>query len=228
MSDPKPPPHQAPDASTGPDHAGGADTVFRNAVAIELGLGFAALFLGWLTGVDVRKWLPELRPEQLWPILTAIAWGLIAAVPMAVVVEALQRIDWAPLRELHDLDRSPLVATLLSLRPTELIAISVAAGVGEELLVRGWLMAWWIGPIEDANYARIALGLVGSALAFGLMHPVTPTYVVLATLMGIYLGGLVLWSENLLIAIVAHAAYDAIQLLTARHRRQQELAADAK
>ncbi|TVQ01562.1 MAG: CPBP family intramembrane metalloprotease [Planctomycetaceae bacterium] len=209
-----------PDAP--PRVPGDADEVFRNAILIELGLGFVALFLGWLTGVDVRRWLPELAPGQAWPILVASGWGLLAALPMIVVVEALQRIDWAPLRELHELDRSPLVATLLSLRPMELIAISIAAGVGEELLVRGWLMAWWIGPLESATPVRLAVALIGSALVFGLMHPVTPIYVVLATLMGIYLGWVVIWTENLLIAIVAHAAYDAVQLLDSRRRRLAE------
>jgi len=209
-----------PDAP--PRVPGDADEVFRNAILIELGLGFVALFLGWLTGVDVRRWLPELAPGQAWPILVASGWGLLAALPMIVVVEALQRIDWAPLRELHELDRSPLVATLLSLRPMELIAISIAAGVGEELLVRGWLMAWWIGPLESATPVRLAVALIGSALVFGLMHPVTPIYVVLATLMGIYLGWVVIWTENLLIAIVAHAAYDSVQLLDSRRRRLAE------
>jgi membrane protease YdiL (CAAX protease family) len=59
--------------------------------------------------------------------------------------------------------------------------------------------------------------VVASAVAFGLMHPVTPTYIVLATLIGIYLGGLVIWTGNLLVAIAAHAVYDAVHLLIARH-----------
>lgn len=194
-----------------------ADSVFRTAITIELGLGFVAVFLGWLTGVDVRQWLPEFRVETLVPIAKAIGWGTIAALPMLAVVEVIERIDWQPFRELRALDQMPVVSSLLSLGPAELITISLAAGVGEELLVRGWLMGWMIGPLDQASWLMICAGVVASAVAFGLMHPVTPTYIVLATLIGIYLGGLVIWSGNLLVAIAAHTVYDAVHLLIARH-----------
>jgi len=194
-----------------------ADSVFRTAITIELGLGFVAIFLGWLTGVDVRQWLPEFRVDTLVPIAKAIGWGTIAALPMLAVVEVIERIDWEPFRELRALDQMPVVSSLLSLGPAELITISLAAGVGEELLVRGWLMGWMIGPLDQASWLAIGAGVVASAVAFGLMHPVTPTYIVLATLIGIYLGGLVIWTGNLLVAIAAHAVYDAVHLLIARH-----------
>jgi uncharacterized protein len=194
-----------------------ADSVFRTAITIEIGLGVAALLLGWATGVNVRQWLPEFNAENLVGILTAIGWGVIAALPMLAAIEVIERIDWAPFRELRELDQMPIVSTLLALSPAELITISIAAGVGEELLVRGWLMGWMVGPLETASLTGIVAGLVASSLAFGLMHPVTPTYIVLATAIGMYLGAIVLWTENLLIAIVAHAVYDAVHLLIARH-----------
>lgn len=194
-----------------------ADSVFRTAITIELGLGFVAILLGWITGVDVRQWLPEFNVDTLVPIAKAIGWGTIAALPMLAAVEIIERIDWEPFRELRALDQMPVVSSLLSLGPAELITISLAAGVGEELLVRGWLMGWLIGPIDQATWATITAGVVASAIAFGIMHPVTPAYVVLATLIGVYLGGLVIWSGNLLVAITAHAVYDAVHLLIARH-----------
>jgi len=194
-----------------------ADSVFRTAITIELGLGFVAVLLGWVTGVDVRQWLPDFRVETLVPIATALGWGTIAALPMLAVVEVIERIDWQPFRELRALDQMPVVSSLLSLGPAELVTISLAAGVGEELLVRGWLMGWMIGPLDQATWVAMAAGLLASSLAFGLMHPVTPTYIVLATLIGVYLGGLVLWSGNLLVAIAAHTVYDAVHLLIARH-----------
>lgn len=198
-----------------------ADSVFITAITVELGMGFVALLLGWMFGVDVRQWLPALRAEEGLPILMSLLWGALAALPMLLVVELIERIDWAPFRELRSLDQLPVVAALLRLSPTELIAISIAAGVGEELLVRGWLMGWLIGPLDAATPTAMVIGLLASSLAFGMMHPVTPIYVVLATLIGIYLGGLVLLSGNLLIAIVAHAVYDAAHLLLAR-RSQHE------
>jgi uncharacterized protein len=193
-----------------------ADSVFVTAITVELGMGFVALLLGWLFGVDVRQWIPTFSAENWQPILTSLLWGALAALPMLLVVELIDRIDWAPFRELRSLDQLPIVRALLRLTPGELIAISIAAGVGEELLLRGWLMGWLIGPLDTATPTRMVIGLLASSLAFGLMHPVTTTYVVLATLIGIYLGSLLLISGNLLIPIVAHAVYDAAHLLLAK------------
>lgn len=210
-----------PTSDPPPDSAAQPDSVFTTAITVELALGFIALFLGWLFAVDVRQWVPALSSENAGVILGSLLWGTLAALPMLAVVEVIERIDWAPFRELRSLDQLPIVAALLRLAPLELVAISIAAGVGEELLLRGWLMGWLIGPLETATPLAMAIGLLASSLAFGLMHPVTPTYIALATLIGVYLGGLVLMSGNLLIAIVAHAVYDAAHLLLAQrsHRR---------
>lgn len=199
-----------------------SDSVFKTAICVELGMGFLALFLGWLLDVDVRQWLPRLSLENAWPILRAVLWGLAAALPMLLAIELIERIDWQPFHELRSLDQLPVIAALLRLRPAELIAISIAAGVGEELLLRGWLMGWIIGPPATADWTAIAIGLTASSIAFGLMHPVTPTYAIIATLIGFYLGGLVLWTGNLLVAITAHAAYDAAHLLVARQEHLRE------
>lgn len=191
------------------------DSVFATAITVELGMGFIALLLGWLFSVDVRQWIPALNAENSWLILSSLLWGSLAALPMLAAVELIERIDWAPFRELRELDQLPVVAALLRLSPAELIAISIAAGVGEELLIRGWLMGWLIGSLDTATPLTIGIGLVASSLAFGLMHPVTPTYIVLATLIGMYLGAMVIVSGNLLIPIAAHAVYDAAHLLLA-------------
>ncbi len=211
-----------PDLKPEVDAAEEVNAVFRTAVFMELGLGALALLLGWATAVNVHQWLPRLSLAGGWSIMTSVLLGMLAAIPLLVVVEGLERIDWEPLRRLKHLEEVPMITALLSLRPMELIAVSVAAGVGEELLLRGWLMAWLIGPWETATLQAVLLGLVGSSLVFGLMHAVTPTYAILATLAGMYFGVLVLWRGDLLIAIVAHAVYDAVHLiLTQRSRRVQ-------
>jgi uncharacterized protein len=50
--------------------------------------------------------------------------------------------------------------------------------------------------------------LLLAGLLFGLLHAITRTYVVLATLVGVYLGWLWLATGNLLAPITAHAVYD--------------------
>ncbi len=56
-------------------------------------------------------------------------------------------------------------------------------------------------------------GLIVGSLAFGLAHPMSKTYVVVAALIGIYLGCLLLLTGNLLVPIVAHAPYDLVALV---------------
>ena len=94
----------------------------------------------------------------------------------------------------------------------DLALISLAAGVGEEMLFRGvfqGVLDRWLGP---------GPGWGAASLLFGLLHPITPGYIVIAALMGAYLGGLWWFNGNLLTVMVAHALYDFIGLvLLLRH-----------
>ncbi|MFC1597814.1 lysostaphin resistance A-like protein, partial [Planctomycetota bacterium] len=56
-------------------------------------------------------------------------------------------------------------------------------------------------------------GLAVAAILFGLAHPITPGYVLLAGLMGLYLGWLQITCGNLLVPIMAHAVYDFLALV---------------
>jgi uncharacterized protein len=51
-----------------------------------------------------------------------------------------------------------------------------------------------------------------TAALFGVAHWLTPTYAVLAGLVGAYLGWTLAASGNLLVPIVAHGLYDLIAL----------------
>jgi len=52
-----------------------------------------------------------------------------------------------------------------------------------------------------------------SSLLFGLCHWISTAYVVMATAMGLLLGGLFLATGNLAAPMVAHALYDFLALL---------------
>lgn len=194
------------------------DDVFLTAVLFESSLGLLAFFFGWALGPDPRDLIPELDLQETWPIISGVLYGCLAAIPILIFIEAVRRLPWEPVRELERLTDDSLIKTLLKLRPGELVVISVCAGIGEELLFRGWMLPWLAGSAGgDPTQFEFVLALVASSVAFGLMHPITKLYVVLAALMGVYFGVLMLWSGNLLVPIAAHAAYDAVQLiLTAR------------
>lgn len=87
-------------------------------------------------------------------------------------------------------------------------AVAIAAGAGEELLFRGALQPlferWW-GP---------AAGLAAASLLFGLVHAVSAAYFVFATIVGLYLGWLAWWFDDLVAPIAVHAIYDWAALAT--------------
>ncbi|MFP3943231.1 MAG: CPBP family intramembrane glutamic endopeptidase [Alphaproteobacteria bacterium] len=93
-------------------------------------------------------------------------------------------------------------------RPGAGAALAVAyGGVAEELLFRGVLvpaLSLYMSP-------WLAVVLVG--LGFGLLHPVSRLYVALAALLGIFWGALFLWTDNLLVPVIAHALNNVIAML---------------
>ncbi len=194
------------------------------AVCVELGLGLLALFLGYFTDVDVRQWIPKLDGDSFrQSIAFGVGYGLVAAVPMLALAALLERLPWAPFRELRHLDKHPFMIELLRLSYWDLLAIAIAAGVGEELLLRGWLMGWLLGPADVASPERWILAIAVSSIAFGLLHFISPLYIIVCLLLGLYLAALVYITGSLLVPIVAHAAYDAVLLFLAKRDKQSVL-----
>ena len=89
--------------------------------------------------------------------------------------------------------------------------ISLAAGVGEELLFRGVMLD---APRQLVNLPCSPwVELIGSGVLFGLAHAFSRTYFFLATLAGIYLGSLLIITESLIPAIITHSLYDFVVLV---------------
>ena len=89
----------------------------------------------------------------------------------------------------------------------QLAAISIAAGVGEELLFRGFVQEKLAGAIGSMP------ALLAASVLFGCVHPITRNYALVTAVIGVYLGGLMIVTGNLLPAVVAHAAYDFAALV---------------
>ena len=198
------------------------DDVFRTACGFELVLGLIAIIVGWAVGPDARDFIPNLDAEGSKEILRGVVYGCLAAIPLLIVIELVQRIPCEAVRELERFSEDGMIKTLLSLSFAELIVISICAGVGEELLFRGWLLPWIAGGsggiTDETTVMEIILAIGASSLIFGLVHPITKLYILLAAVMGVFFGLLLLWTENLIVPIAAHAAYDAAQLMIAKHK----------
>jgi membrane protease YdiL (CAAX protease family) len=175
------------------------------AIACEGALGLIALAVGWFV---------ERRPlEQIAWSLPAIVQGLAAAVPMFAALWLVTRWPIGPLRALKQLVRDLVVPLFRGCTPLDLVLISAAAGIGEELLFRGVVQA---GIHSYTHSAWLAIAVAG--VLFGLAHPISTTYAILAALIGVYLGWLLVATDNLLVPIITHAAYDFLALVYLLHR----------
>ncbi|HZT79772.1 MAG TPA: CPBP family intramembrane glutamic endopeptidase [Gemmataceae bacterium] len=168
------------------------------AVGFEGGLGLLALLLGWLLGQPPLDGLHLRAVDGL--------WGALAALPMLLGFLACVRWPVGPLARIKRFSDEMVRPFFAACSLIDLAGVSVLAGLGEELLFRGvvqGVLARWLGPW---------LAVAAAGVLFGLVHPVTPTYFLLAALAGAYLGCLFLLTGNLLVPVIAHAVYDAVAL----------------
>lgn len=182
------------------DEPGSAERLpFAVFVLFEAALAPVALLAGWALGQHPLA-------DFAWDGRAAVL-GLLAAVPMLAALAVALRWPVGPLGRIRAFFERELAPALRGCGWPDLALISVAAGVGEEMLFRGVLqggLARLLGP----GAAVAAAGAV-----FGLLHPVSIAYVVIAGLLGAYLGLVWLATGNLLAAMVAHAVYDFVALV---------------
>jgi membrane protease YdiL (CAAX protease family) len=192
-----------PPASTvRPPHAGPLIRVELAASAILLAVS-AAWSLG--RGVDL---LGVLRPTML-----TIAWGVGAGLLLATTLP-LVTAPWARrvlvlrgLKRAWDALESGLGP---GLRIREVLVLAVCSGISEEIFFRGVLLH--------------ELGIVGSSVLFGLLHPLGIAYVLWATAAGAGFGVLYLATGSLVAPALAHGTYNLIALGYLRRRSGRERA----
>jgi membrane protease YdiL (CAAX protease family) len=163
--------------------------------------------LAWALGFLIER--PPF--SQIGFTWSALVWGVAGALPLLLMLLALLRMSWKPIVELRGLVREMVVPMFEGAGWLQIAVISALAGLGEEMLFRG--------VIQEAISARFApwLGLVSASILFGLAHPISKAYAVLAGVMGLYLGLLAIVTGNLLVPIIAHGFYDFIALACLLH-----------
>jgi membrane protease YdiL (CAAX protease family) len=209
MSEDLPEPPAAPDDEPAPPEEGGepdrpgplgVDPVVWVAIAIEGGLVGVAYLAGWVTSQP-----PLERFALVW---RDAAVGAAAALPMLALFFAFLRWPVGPLGTIKKFCDEVLRPILAPCTLLDFAGIALLAGLGEEMLFRG------VFQVAFGHWTGSALaGLAIASVLFGVLHAVTATYAVFATLMGAYLGGLFLMTDNLLAAVVAHALYDFVALV---------------
>ncbi|MGE3820479.1 MAG: lysostaphin resistance A-like protein [Isosphaeraceae bacterium] len=146
----------------------------------------------------------------------ALSHGALATLPMLAVLWITIRWPYGPFRRIKEFFDYELRPALADARWHDLALLSLAAGLGEEMLFRGVIQGAavdWFGPVG---------GVVAASVLFGLLHPVSPAYVVLASLLGAFLGTILLREGNLLTVVIAHSLYDFIALIILLRPRADE------
>jgi CAAX protease family protein len=132
---------------------------------------------------------------------------MLATVPLLLGLRWALRTHWPPLARLVAFVEERLRPLFLGSSIGQLVLLALLAGIAEEALFRGVVqpgLSRWLSPWA---------GLAGASLLFGVAHFLTLSYAMLASLVGLYLGALLLLSGNLLVPIVAHALYDLVALI---------------
>lgn len=141
----------------------------------------------------------------------AVGWGVVATGPMLLLLLLLRAPPWQPFVRLREVVDQTVLPLFDGWSTWDLASLALVAGVGEEMLFRGVLqdaIARGTGPW---------LAVLVASIIFGAMHSITRAYAVVATVLGLWLGAVYLWSGNLLAAMIAHALYDFITLVVLLH-----------
>lgn len=178
----------------------------RLAIVCELALIPIGLLIAWLfpVGAEGQAWWPSLGQWDL----RGVGIGIAATLPLVALFFVFERSTFAPLRRIREFLTEMLGPSLCACRWYDLVLIAALAGGCEEFLFRGVLQP--------------RLGLLWSNVLFGLLHAVTPTYALLAGLLGGYLGWLLQASGQLCVPMITHGLYDFVAFaIVARRCRQR-------
>jgi membrane protease YdiL (CAAX protease family) len=182
----------------------------RIALAFEGSLGLAAILIGWLLGFSPFVGVGGEGGTAPAPV-AAVGWGLVATGPLIAALLLIERVPLEPLRQLCEMAREIIRSMFAGASALQLVAVAIAAGIGEELLFRGLVQAYLSRLI--GGWLGVAIALVVASVLFGICHWLNTTYAVLAMLAGAYFGLLLAASGSIWTPVVAHAAYDFVALV---------------
>lgn len=164
---------------------------------------------GVITGVEATNGQigTDLASVKTW------VFGALLTIPMLIllILERKSQIMW--LRELWESAADILEPIILRVTFCELVLISLLAGIGEELLFRGFLQNWMLHQSWLKEH-QIAVALILPNVLFGVLHWISPGYAACTFCVGIYFSCLLNFvdSVNLTTLIIGHSLYDLIAL----------------
>lgn len=138
-------------------------------------------------------------------LLKAIAVGTLLAIATFLLFVLVYRFGGKFAQSLlNDLQRVSWIFKGYSW--AHISCVAALAGMGEELLFRGFLQTWL------ASHIPIAWAILLASIIFGLLHYLSHAYFTCTILMSIALGVGYYLTDSLLMVIVWHGVYDFIAL----------------
>lgn len=154
--------------------------------------------LGLWTAMQFDVWDVAILTPHWWVIVCGIALGIgfivLAELASRLFPVTMDRIDQAMLQIWSKVD--------VRWTPFTIVSLSVAAGVGEELLFRAAVQ----GVLVEYLPAGVALLL--ASLLFGIAHWISLGYVLVIALLGFLFGVVFHLTGSLLLVIITHIVYD--------------------
>jgi membrane protease YdiL (CAAX protease family) len=164
----------------------------------QLAIVALGIFFIWALGVQ--------RPDANIGWLQAVVIGTLLAITTFVLFALVYRFGGKFAQALlNDTRRVSGIFGGYSL--VHLACVAVLAGVGEELLFRGFLQTWL------SNHFAITAAILATSIIFGLLHYLSHAYFISVTLMSIAFGIAYYITDSLLMVMVWHGVYDFIALV---------------
>lgn len=133
----------------------------------------------------------------------AVTYGVILGVVIYLLGFALSCSPWTKTKSMHRL-LTTLHQLFQNFTWPQIVAVSVLAGVGEELLIRAVLQVFLVDNVGAF------WGVFGASLIFGLLHFMTKTYVLLTFALGLLFGVAFHYFNSIVVVMIGHTVYDII------------------
>ena len=160
----------------------------------EASLGFLALVLSYF--FHIYPW------EVVYWRLSDLYLAFLASLCFFAFFIIFYHLPYTFARRIRIELEEALGSLFIDFDSLKIFLLAFSAGIGEELLFRGFLQK----ALEESFQPWLALLI--SNFFFAMAHWITPFYALFAGILGLLLGFAMLYSQNLLVPILIHSFYD--------------------
>lgn len=184
--------------------------LMRAAVLFQGGLTLLGIAVGLIFGFhDPSQGLLDFGWSSV--VKPALIWGGLGTIPMLGYLVFAHFCPWGPLKAIRDVVEEKLLPLLRHCTLLDMVILALLAGLSEELLFR-WCLQGGLTQLTHPLFGERSwvFGLLVSSLLFGALHCINASYVFVTTLVGFYLGWLMIASGTYLAPAVSHALFDFV------------------